>query len=102
MGKSKESETTPMIIKTPGKPGHVIIEGRKGMDCEPMNAVHTLEWLSEKFPRAYKYDRVHAKITALKFRYVVLESHGELIPADTLDKDLQALAEISEYCINNG
>ena len=91
-----------MIIKTPGKPGHVIIEGRKGEDCEPMNAVNTLEWLSEKFPRKYKYERVHAKIAALKFRYVVLESHGELIPADTLDKDLQALAEIAEYCINNG
>lgn len=91
-----------MNIKTPGKPGHVIIEGRKGMDCEPMNAVNTLEWLSEKFPREYKYERVHAKIAALKFRYVVLESHGELIPADTLDKDLQALAEIAEYCINNG
>lgn len=91
-----------MIIKTPGKPGHVIIEGRKGEDCEPMNAVNTLEWLSEKFPRAYKYERVHAKIAALKFRYVVLESHGELIPADTLDKDLQALAEVAEYCINNG
>lgn len=91
-----------MIIKTPGKPGHVIIEGRKGEDCEPMNAVNTLEWLSEKFPRAYKYERFHAKIAALKFRYVVLESHGELIPADTLDKDLQALAEIAEYCINNG
>lgn len=91
-----------MIIKTPGKPGHVIIEGRKGEDCEPMNAVNTLEWLSEKFPQEYKYERVHAKIAALKFRYVVLESHGELIPADTLDKDLQALAEIAEYCINNG
>lgn len=91
-----------MIIKTPGKPGQVIIEGRKGMDSEPMNAVNTLEWLSEKFPRKYKYERVHAKIAALKFRYVVLESHGELIPADTLDKDLQALVEIAEYCINNG
>lgn len=91
-----------MIIKTPSKPGQVVIGGRNGMDCEPMNAVRTLEWLSEKFPRAYKYDRVHAKIAALTFRYVVLESHGELIPADTLDKDLQALAEISEYCINNG
>lgn len=91
-----------MIIKTPGKPGHVIIEGRKGEDCEPMNAVNTLEWLSEKFPREYKYERVHAKIAALKFRYVVLESHGELIPADTLDKDLQALTEVAEYCINNG
>lgn len=91
-----------MIIKTPGKPGHVIIEGRKGEDCEPMNAVNTLEWLSEKFPQEYKYERVHAKIAALKFRYVVLESHGELIPADTLDNDLQALAEIAEYCINNG
>lgn len=91
-----------MIIKTPGKPGHVIIECRKGMDCEPMNAVHTLEWLTEKFPMTYKYDKLHAKIAALKFRYVVLESHGELIPADTLDKDLQALAEIAEYCINNG
>lgn len=91
-----------MIIKTPGKPGQVIIGDRKGMDCEPMNAVHTLEWLAEKFPRTYKYDRVHAKIAALTFRYVVLESHGELIPADTLDKDLQALAEIAEYCINNG
>ncbi len=91
-----------MIIKTPGKPGHVIIEGRKGEDCEPMNAVNTLEWLSEKFPQEYKYERVHAKMAALKFRYVALESHGELIPADTLDKDLQALAEIVEYCINNG
>ncbi len=91
-----------MIIKTPGKPGHVIIGDRNGMDCEPMNAVNTLEWLSEKFPQEYKYERVHAKIAALKFRYVVLESHGELIPADTLDKDLQALAEIAEYCINNG
>ena len=91
-----------MIIKTPGKPGHVIIEGRKGEDCEPMNAVNTLEWLSEKFTRKYKYERVHAKISALKFRYAVLESHGELIPADTLDKDLQVLAEIAEYCINNG
>lgn len=91
-----------MIIKTPGKHGHVIIGDRKGMDCEPMNAVHTLEWLSEKFPRTYKYDKMQAKIAALKFRYVVLESHGELIPADMLDKDLQALAEIAEYCINNG
>lgn len=91
-----------MIIKTPGKPGEVIIGYREGMDCEPMNAVHTLEWLSEKFPRTYKYDKLHAKIVALKFRYEVLESHGELIPADTLDKDLQALAEIAEYCINNG
>lgn len=91
-----------MIIKTPGKPGQVIIGDRKGLDCEPMNAVHTLEWLTEKFPREYKYESVHAKISALKFRYVVLESHGELIPADTLDKDLQALAEIAEYCINNG
>jgi len=91
-----------MIIKTPGKPGHVIVEGRKGMDCEPMNAVNTLEWLAEKFPRTYKYDSMHAKISALKFRYAVLESHGEMIPADTLDKDLQALAEIAEYCINNG
>nr|DAR89604.1 MAG TPA: hypothetical protein [Caudoviricetes sp.] len=91
-----------MIIKTPGKPGHVIIEGRKGMDCEPMNGIHTLEWLSEKFSRTYKYDSMHAKISALKFRYAVLESHGELIPADTLDKDLQALAEIAECCINNG
>ena len=102
MGKSRESEITTMIIKTPGKPGHVIIEGRKGEDCEPMNAVNTLEWLSEKCLREYKYERVHAKIAALKFRYVVLESHGEFIPADTLDKDLQALAEIAEYCINNG
>ena len=102
MGKSKESSITTMIIKTPGKPGQVIIGDRSDMDCEPMNTVHTLEWLAEKFPRAYKYDRVHAKIAALKFRYVVLESHGELIPADTLDKDLQALAEITEYCINNG
>lgn len=91
-----------MIIKTPGKPGHVIIGDRKGMDCEPMNAVHTLEWLDEKFPRTYKYDSMHAKISALKFRYAVLESHGEMIPADTLDADLQALAEIAEYCINNG
>ena len=91
-----------MIIKTPGKPGHVIIGDRKGMDCEPMNAVHTLEWLAEKFPRTYKYDSMHAKISALKFRYAVLESHGEMIPADTLDADLQALAEIAEYCINNG
>lgn len=91
-----------MIIKTPGKPGEVIIGYREGMDCEPMNAVHTLEWLSEKFPRTYKYNKLHAKIAALKFRYVVLESHGELIPADTLDKDLQVLAEIAEYCINNG
>lgn len=90
-----------MIIKTPGKPGQVIIDIRDD-DCEPMNAVHTLEWLSEKFPRTYKYDKLHAKIAALKFRYEVLESHGELIPADTLDKDLQALAEIAEYCINNG
>jgi len=91
-----------MIIKTLGKPGHVIIGDRKGMDCESMNAVHTLERLSEKFPREYKYDRFHAKIAALKFRYVVLESHGELIPPDTLDKDLKALARIAEYCINNG
>lgn len=91
-----------MIIKTPIKPGQVIIGERKDMDCEPMNAVHTLEWLSEKFPQSYKYDKLHAKIAALKFRYVVLESHGEMIPADTLGKDLQALAEIAEYCINNG
>lgn len=90
-----------MIIKTPGKPGQVIIVIRDD-DCGPVNGIHTLEWLSEKFPREYKYERVHAKIAALKFRYVVLESHGELIPADTLDKDLQALAEIAEYCINNG
>lgn len=92
-----------MIIKTPCKPGQVIIDLRADdMDCDPINGTHTLEWLAEKFPRTYKYDRMHAKIAALKFRYVVLESHGELIPADTLETDLQALAEIAEYCINNG
>lgn len=101
MGKSKESETTPMIIKTPGKPGQVIIDIRDD-DCGPVNGIHTLEWLAEKYPRTYKYDSMHAKISALKFRYAVLESHGEMIPADTLGKDLQALAEIAEYCINNG
>lgn len=92
-----------MIIKTPGKPGEVIIDTRADdMDCGPVNGIHTLEWLAEKFPRSYKYDKMHAKISALKFRYAVLESHGEMIPPDTLNKDLQALAEVAEYCINNG
>lgn len=90
-----------MIIKTPGKPGQVIIDTRDD-DSYPGNGIHTLEWLEEKYPKTYKYDSLHAKILALKFRYAVLESHGEMIPTDTLEADLQALANIAEYCINNG
>lgn len=90
-----------MIINTPSKLRQINIDIRDD-GCDPVNGIHTLEWLAEKFPRTYKYTSMHAKISALKFRYAVLESHGEMIPTDTLEADLQALADIAEYCINNG
>ena len=69
---------------------------------EPLEAIHTLESIGDCFPREYKYDRVHAKIAALKFRYSTLESHGEKLARDTLENDLSALADITDYCVNVG
>lgn len=69
---------------------------------EPLEAVHMLESIGDGFPREYKYDRVHAKVAALKFRYAVLESHGEKLARDTLNTDLSALADITDYCVNVG
>lgn len=92
-----------MIIKTPSKSGLVLMATEAdGKYFGTENSIHILEWLEDKFPVKYKYDRMHAKISALKFRYSVLESHGEMIPVETLESDLKALAEIAEYCINNG
>jgi hypothetical protein len=69
---------------------------------EPLEAIHMLESIGDGFPREYKYDRVHAKIAALKFRYSTLESHGEKLKRDTLENDLSALADITDYCVKVG
>ena len=71
-------------------------------NVEPLEAIHLLESIGEGFPREYKYDRVHAKIAALKFRYAVLESHGDKLTRDTLNADLSDLADITDYCVNVG
>ena len=70
--------------------------------AEPIEAIHMLESIGDGFPREYKYDKVHAKISALKFRYSTLESHGEKLKRDTLKNDLSALADITDYCVNVG
>lgn len=71
-------------------------------DVEPLEALHMLESIGDGFPKTYKYDKVHAKISALKFRYSTLESHGEKLRRDTLENDLSALADITNYCVNVG
>lgn len=73
-----------------------------GGDVEPLEAIHMLESISDGFPRTYKYDKVHAKIAALKFRYSTLESHGEKLRHDTLENDISALADITDYCVKVG
>lgn len=73
-----------------------------GGDVEPLEALHMLESIGDGFPKTYKYDKVHAKISALKFRYSTLESHGEKLRRDTLENDLSALADITNYCVNVG
>lgn len=75
-------------------------DGRGGV--EPLEAIHMLESIGDGFPKTYKYDKVHAKISALKFRYSTLESHGEKLKRDTLENDLSALADITNYCVNVG
>lgn len=71
-------------------------------DVEPLEAIHMLESIGDGFPRTYKYDKVHAKIAALKFRYSTLESHGEKLRHDTLENDISALADITDYCVKVG
>ena len=71
-------------------------------DVEPLEAVLMLESIGDGFQKTYKYDRVHAKIAALKFRYSTLESHGEKLRCDTLKNDLSALADITDYCVKVG
>lgn len=71
-------------------------------DVEPLEALHMLESIGDGFPKTYKYDKVHAKISALKFRYSTLESHGEKLRRDTLENNLSALADITNYCVNVG
>lgn len=71
-------------------------------DVEPLEAIHMLESIGDGFPKTYKYDKVHAKISALKFRYSTLESHGEKLKRDTLENDLSALADITDYCVKVG
>lgn len=71
-------------------------------DVEPLEAIHMLESIGDGFPKTYKYDKVHAKISALKFRYSTLESHGEKLARDTLENDLSALAGITDYCVKVG
>lgn len=71
-------------------------------DVEPLESLHMLESIGDGFPKTYKYDKVHAKISALKFRYSTLESHGEKLRRDTLENDLSALADITNYCVNVG
>lgn len=71
-------------------------------DVEPLEAIHMLESIGDSFPKTYKYDKVHAKISALKFRYSTLESHGEKLKRDTLENDLSALADITDYCVKLG
>lgn len=71
-------------------------------EAEPLEAIHMLESIGDGFPKTYKYDKVHAKISALKFRYSTLESHGEKLRHDTLENDISALADITNYCINVG
>lgn len=73
-----------------------------GDDTEPLEAIHMLERIGDGFPKEYKYDRVHAKISALKFRYSTLESHGEKLKRDMLENDLSALADITDYCVKVG
>lgn len=80
---------------------HLAMPGVDG-DVEPLEAIHMLESIGDGFPKEYKYDRVHAKISALKFRYSTLESHGEKLRRDTLENDLSALADITNYCVNVG
>ena len=71
-------------------------------DVEPLEALHMLESIGDGFPKTYKYDKVHAKISALKFRYSTLESHGEKLRRDTLKNDLSVLADVTDYCVNVG
>lgn len=75
-------------------------DGRGGV--EPLEAIHMLENIGDGFPKTYKYDKVHAKISALKFRYSTLESHGEKLKRDTLENDLSALADITDYRVKVG
>lgn len=74
----------------------------RARDVEPLEAIHMLESIGDGFPKTYKYDKVHAKISALKFRYSTLESHGEKLSCDTLENDLSALADITDYCVKVG
>ena len=71
-------------------------------EVEPLEAIHMLESIGDGFPKTYKYDKVHAKISALKFRYSTLESHGEKLKRDTLENDLSVLADIADYCVKVG
>ena len=80
---------------------HLEMPDREG-DVEPLEVIHMLESIGDGFPKTYKYDKVHAKISALKFRYSTLESHGEKLRHDTLENDLSALADITDYCVKVG
>lgn len=80
---------------------HLAMPNGEG-DVEPIEAIHMLESIGDGFSKEYKYDKVHAKIAALKFRYSTLESHAEKLSRDTLKNDLSALADITDYCVNVG